>query len=300
MSFDVDAFLGMEPRYKKQTIQKIVGIDFSEIDTKYQAAYDARHQANLEVSTKQGIKRDYDENLIEKEPLNSKDFLDKIEKALAHNTRINALESSTSTHKQTVQEKTLAIQAIEESLVEAKNSLELVKAQIIANETALKNIEPIPDEAIQVHRDDVARVDETNQRIHEAKQCHQNHTEYMGLVKVAQSADSHVKAVEAERMEIIKQNPLPADGMEITQDGLMLNGLPFESDQISTSSKIIAALQIAHSMLGEVKFLHFDASALDKENVKRVNLWARKHGLQLCIERALWEGGELRFEIEEG
>jgi hypothetical protein len=80
---------------------------------------------------------------------------------------------------------------------------------------------------------------------------------------------------------------------------LEIDGLPFESNQIATSRKMIAALEIAERMLGDIRYLHFDASILDKQNAQKIIDWANERDLQLCLERALWDGGELSYEIIE-
>jgi hypothetical protein len=79
--------------------------------------------------------------------------------------------------------------------------------------------------------------------------------------------------------------------------GLTLDGLPFEDSQIATSRKIIAGIQIAMSMLGEIKYLHFDGAALDKASADHILKYAEDNGLQLCIERPIWEGGALKLEV---
>lgn len=113
-------------------------------------------------------------------------------------------------------------------------------------------------------------------------------------------SDLLVREIEAERKRTLEANPLPADGLEFGEDGLMLNGLPFNDSQVATSAKMIAAAQISASLMGELKFLHFDASILDKESADKLMAWADSQGLQIALERVDWGGGELRYEIYGG
>jgi hypothetical protein len=53
-------------------------------------------------------------------------------------------------------------------------------------------------------------------------------------------------------------------------------------------------------MLGDIKYLHFDGAALDRQSADKILAWAEANDLQLCLERPLWEGGEdLKMEIIE-
>ena len=45
--------------------------------------------------------------------------------------------------------------------------------------------------------------------------------------------------------------------------------------------------------------MHFEASSLDKNSLKEVQEWADKNDLQLLIERAEFEGGDIKYEIIE-
>jgi len=76
---------------------------------------------------------------------------------------------------------------------------------------------------------------------------------------------------------------LPA-GFEITEEGLLVDGLPLSSKQLSKSKIYISALKLAILTLGEVKAIHFDASPLDKKNLEEIQNWAQEQGLQLLIE----------------
>ena len=46
--FDIDKFLLSSPKEQAKQLQKIIGIDFTEIDARYKAAYDARTEKNKE------------------------------------------------------------------------------------------------------------------------------------------------------------------------------------------------------------------------------------------------------------
>jgi len=156
---------------------------------------------------------------------------------------------------------------------------------------------PISDEVIAGYRDQIARAEATNATLDAAHRMHHEEQTLAVYQEYAAAADAAVKALEAERVELLKSKPLPAEGLTFGDEGLLLNGLPFTDQQICTSAKMIAAAQIALSMLGEVKYLHFDASILDRPNADRLLAWAEANGLQLALERVSWESEELHYQI---
>jgi hypothetical protein len=108
--------------------------------------------------------------------------------------------------------------------------------------------------------------------------------------------DESVKAIEAKKLEIIKNANMPAE-FEITNDGILYKGFELSDSQISTSAKYIAALKLGALCLGELQTMHFDASFLDNESLKEVRNWASENDYQLLIERPDYDGGEIRYNL---
>jgi hypothetical protein len=59
----------------------------------------------------------------------------------------------------------------------------------------------------------------------------------------------------------------------------------------------IAGLKLASMNLGELKTVHFEASALDKKSLEEVERFANQIGLQLLIERPDYNGGEISYQL---
>lgn len=115
---------------------------------------------------------------------------------------------------------------------------------------------------------------------------------------VAKEADQEVKNIEQERLKIIESANMPK-GISITPDGITVDGLPLDKNQISLSKLYCSALRIASMGLGEVKTLYFDASSLDRNSLKDIEDWANENNLQLLIERPDFEAGEIKYTLIE-
>jgi len=184
------------------------------------------------------------------------------------------------------------------ALANAESAYTTLAAKETASAAYMANLAaPIADEVIAGYRDQIAKAETTNAAIDAAHRMHQETQTLAVYQEQAAAADATVKTLEAERVELLKSKPLPAEGLTFGDEGLLLNGLPFTDQQICTSAKMIAAAQIALSMLGDVKYLHFDASILDKPNADRLLAWAEANGLQLALERVSWESEELHYQI---
>ena len=139
-------------------------------------------------------------------------------------------------------------------------------------------------------------MEERNQRITQAKAAHATQLTYDTAYGEWMEADMLVKAIEKERVGILQQAKLP-EGITIDGDNIIVDGLPLDRLQQSTSELYIVALKLAALKLGEVGSLHFDAATLDRPSLEKVQQWAEANGLQLLIERPDFEGGEIEYQI---
>ncbi|WP_448529185.1 AAA family ATPase [Raineya sp.] len=284
LSFDIDTFLNLAPKNQKEMLLQMAGIDTSEIERKYQEAYSKRTEANARLKTQQARIKPYNEDLVGKEKIDVLKITKQYNDALTHNNTIQTYLNKAQSLDAEISELRKKLAMLEQQRIEVQNYL---SSNVPVSETALVEMQKQINEAESIN----AKIDEANRLAKEYELCEQYEAE-------AQEAHQLVLSVENEKKSILANANMPAN-IRFTDDGLEIDGLPFHSSQIATSKKVIAALEIAERMLGDVRYLHFDASVLDKENAQKVIEWANSKDLQLCLERADWDGGELRYEIFE-
>ncbi|MDM1049498.1 hypothetical protein [Sphingobacterium hotanense] len=295
--FDIDRFLKEGPKVQREMLQKIVGIDFSDIDTRYKQAYENRTFANKQVEIEKLKLIDIDESLPE-EPT---DYLE-LQKELAgidsHNEKYTYVENG-------MQEKQRQIDAQEQELLRLQGLLEEVTQKIKELnediERGLKwlgieeNKPKTKDEADDIDRK-ILEIIETNTKIEKNNKAKLIKTEYDKYVEEAKAADDLVKSIEKEKLDLIKKAKLP-DGFGFSDDGVTYLGHSLSKEQLSSSAIYIAALKLAALNIGEVKTLHFDASYLDKNSLQDIEKWAKENDLQLLIERPDFDGGEIEYHL---
>lgn len=334
VTFDIDKFLQSSPKQQAKQLQAIVGLDFTDIDKRYEEAYNTRTEKNREaelyrVKLEKMIKCDRVEfvdltNLQAKKEV-IKDALNKkyLENKKANEDRRKAwndekakLDKLAADHNNIQAQLTQKFNDATDALSILKlngykgNEVQffldtfkdVMKPQIIASDNYPKEpeyIEEMPDrkdlDAIDA---EILSASETNASAQKYKEWidHKNATE--SAKDIAKQWDDIVKDIEEDRQNLLESAKMP-QGISVTSEGVTVDGLPLDRNQISTSKLYTSALRIASINLGEVKTLYFDASFLDKISLSEIELWANENDLQLLIERPDFEGGEIKYELIE-
>lgn len=332
--FDIDKFLQSSPKEQVKQLQAIVGLDFTEIDERYKKAYDARTERNREAELyhvklekmikcervefvdltalklrkeeeRQRLNALYLANKKQNEELRetwnkAKDVVDKevrdfnlkqTEARQKHNDCFDALTILIRNGYQGMEAQDF-VQSISKSILDNKSAKDLYPKEPTY-------IEEMPDKT------ELDKIDQMILTASETNAAAQKYKEYIDHKKAteaardaADQADEVVKGIEQERQQMVASGNFP-QGISITPDGILVDGLPLDRNQISTSKLYTAALRIASMNLGEVRTLYFDASFLDKKSLQEIQEWANANDLQLLIERPDWDGGDIHYEIIE-
>lgn len=287
--FDIDSFLHSGPKAQVKELQSLVGLDFEDIDERYQKAYEERTEANRE------LKRISSQNVEEPEKVEEPD-IESIKKELKE-AQEKSNERRENKHK---------AHRLSELVTDVNGKLRDTELEGLFNTDKASDIisnikigEPVDVESIGKRLDEAQEQLRKFDAYEREKEAYENWiSEGKKARKEAEKADKKVKDIEQEKKEMIASADMPK-GFDITDEGIMYEGFPLSENQISTSGKYIAALKLGSMVLGEVKTLHFDASFLDNNNLGKVREWAEKKDLQLLIERPDFDGGEIKYEIIE-
>lgn len=320
VKFDIDQFLKSTPKEQAKMLAVLVGLDFTEIDFRYKCAYDARTDANKEVTRLRGLdmkKPDEVENpdieslRKQKEAITAENrkLFDQYEiDNLAHQNAISAQNrlNSIKRHFNEGKKEEFA------NLLTFKNSAFHLFVDFDAAQKYIDSLPVIPEDLpiTSLEKPAYTLTEDIESKIEaaiEQQRKFDNYTRDMetynkwlesGKKAVEDTAecDKKVKEIASEKLKMISEANIPEE-FTFTEDGILYKGLPLTNNQISSSGKYIAALKLGAMSLGLVKSMHFDASTLDNTSLSEVNKWAVENGLQLLIERPDMDGGEIRYEI---
>ena len=112
--------------------------------------------------------------------------------------------------------------------------------------------------------------------------------------------DNHEKellSLSEERDKLIKDSDLPIAGLNFTEDGLELNGIPFAAGKVSDSQIMEVAARIIIAKNPTVKVFRIArGESLGKKKLEALVRFAKENGFQGFIENVVREQNELRVE----
>lgn len=332
--FDIDKFLQSPPKSQVKQLQAIVGLDFTDIDERYAKAYNYRTERNRDAE----IYHAKLSKMLKVPAVVFVDLTELQAKKEAERTRLNALyqqnkklndEARTAWNqdKERINKECNEHNKLQSGrrfrVSVCNNAFDVLAKEGYTGSEVSAYIKGLQDEieadkiAIELYPAEPKYIDEMPDRtaldkldaeILEASNTNveaQKYKDYIDYKKqtedakaLADDADVAVQIIENERRSMIESVHMP-DGITFGIDGILVDGLPLDRNQISTSKLYCSALRIAAMNLGEVKTLYFDASFLDRNSLGEIEQWANDNDLQLLIERPDFEAGELRYEIIE-
>jgi len=292
--FDIDSFLNSTPAQQSKMLQQLAGISFTEIDAEYKVAYDERTVANRLKEDAKGkliaIVKDVPDELIDESALS-----EQIGGIAAHNTLYKTSQNRHEENKKSVEQQELTVADLKQKLELAEKELVDKKAKVDIGEKWLNTESNKPKDAEKL-QEELSNAVNQNQLVTSNREAKQRQLHYQKVMADADALDLKVQGIAARKKQMILDAKFP-DGIELTDDGIKIDGFPLDKNQISSSKLYCTALRLASLNLGEVRTLHFDASTLDRNTLADIEKWAVENDCQLLIERPDFDGGEIKYEL---
>lgn len=144
----------------------------------------------------------------------------------------------------------------------------------------------------------LAKAKEHNRRYESVRQYNERQAQLEQAKERANNINEHIAELEAERKELIANAQLPVDGLSFTDDGLLLNGVPFMPGKVSDSQtmEIAAKLVIASNPTVKV-FRIARGESLGAKRLEAIIDIAKRNGFQGFIEQV--QRGQNEMLVEE-
>lgn len=293
--FDVDKFLSDTPAKQKATLQKLTGIDFTEIDTEFKEAYENRTYRNKQLADAKARLVFFDPKMP-KNKISTEDLESELNGIEAHNLRFKGVEEKAADKRSQLERTIIEIAELKMKLATLQGEQETLEADLDKGAEWMKDPKNMPKTNAAELQAKIQGIRTQNEAIEENIKSGELQKAYELAAKEAADADADVKRIESEKLEVIKNASMP-DGLGFSEDGITYNGFEYNREQLASSTVVIVALKLAAIGLGEVKTLYFDASFCDKNSLMEVEKWANENDLQLLIERPDFDGGEIEYQI---
>lgn len=320
--FDIDKFINSSKSEALKQVQVLLGIDLTDVNKRYSEKYSERTDANKEVKRLQGLKKtkpevitapDIEEIKTRKATMvteNSQAKAKWVTDNEAHQSDAIAFNNEQDTNDTLIKSVSNSIDELEKYKGSAVGSfIDFVGIKEMFNNIPKTKEKKEVTTLVEPKYHDFADIDKEieNALLDKAKfDTYESDlkiyndwvSEGIEAVKKVDNLKSDLDKINAEKLELVKKGNLPTE-FEMTDDGLLYNGMPIDDNQISSSAKYICALKLGSLSLGKIRTMHFDASYLDNISLGEIQKWANEQDLQLLIERPALDGGKIQYQIIE-
>lgn len=289
-AFDPLEFERMKPKEKASCVQKMLGLDLSKYDQEHKEVFDERTAVGREgkklAAQLEGMEKHKD---APKDEVKVADLVGEVEKLMEENRKRDDVARVVAKAKDLQLELTAKADALVEQIADLRKQLEDTNEQVAAAEKneaeAAKKLEklPIRDAEIDAIKEQISKADETNRKVRENDAYEKLAAEVKASRGKWQELTDRLKEIAEKRAEEVASADWPIEGMELQEDGLIWNGLPFE--QASTSQRIMASVAVGMRLNPELKLLVCEhGSDLDVDTIEALDAILKKHDFQMVCE----------------
>ena len=282
-AFDPLEFARMKPKEQATVVQDMLGLDLKQYDDKYKKVFEERTVlgregkrlvAQLEASKKHEDAPDEEvkvTELMERLDGLSREQRDREDKY----SELKAAESKVKAINDTIHELGAALKAALVSRDEKEEQIATLKEEC----EGLKD----NTEAMSEVRQQLSQADELNRKFRDNEEHKKLEAEVKQSRGQYQKLTDQLADIRDERAEEVANAEWPVEGMELQEDGLLLNGMPFE--QVSTSQKIMASVRVGMALNPKLRLLVCEhGSDLDNDTLDALQKVLEESEFQMLVE----------------
>lgn len=307
LTFDPMRFLRMAPREQYDSLHRLLGLDFTDMNVENQADFSVRRDLQNMVKERRAAASQisFPDDTPE-QPVDVAALMQELEDAQNHNERVGAeaarrerLAAEIVGRREAAEEKVKQIVELQAKLQQLEVERDELRA--IANEKQEQLMELPP-------LDKIRPTDDIRQKLIDSQNVNRNVEKRVQRDRLnSEGTAAQQKAVKlTERMEKRKQKMqeqieaanMPVPGLGLGNGVVLFNNLPL--DQASDAEQLRVSCAIAMRTDAELRVIRVrDGSLLDDNGMKVLAEMAKELDYQIWIER-VDTSGEVGFYIEEG
>lgn len=303
LSFDPLAFSRMESREQAATLKKLVGLDFTAIDTERQKAFERRtaFKRMLDEKNAQIKNLPHHQNVPAVEQ-SAADLVKEINVAIGKNRMIDAaragIDQKESDGKAIATRLKAIAQDIEE-LCEQQAELENRQAKCIASVVQMKvDLGAMELGDVDAAQQKLADITAINAKIRDNAKRDEIVEHAENIEAEVEHLTERIKEIDQQKTNALANAPFPVPGLSFDESGVLLNGLPFAQSSAAEQLKTSVAIGLAGNPTLRVMLIR-DGSLLDSDSLKIVAEMAAEKDSQIWIEKVS-DGSNVGVVIEDG
>lgn len=298
ISFDPLAFARLKPAEQAETLRKLVGLDFTKEDAKRVEAFDKRTEVGRELRRLQGAL-----DKLPEAPVGTPDAEVSVAELAAELDRRRSVNDANEKQRSKLPELRAAAYKLKAEIEELEKKLELARGdyeQITTEGKALSaEVAKLKDEDLDEVRAQIASAETTNANVRAKRQRAQAEAEHDAALAESKRLTDYIAQIDGVKADAAKAAKYPVPGLTVTDEGIQLDGVPFE--QASTAQKLKVSVAIGLALNPELKVLLIrDGSSLDADSLAAVAGMADEAGAQVWIEKVSETGHGCTVVIEDG
>lgn len=300
-----DEFLELKAKDKLVVLQKLIGISFDDIDTKYAAIYAERtgvsREAKLLESQVEGTEQyaDAPKALIDTAELSAQ-----LDRATEQNKI--AAQQERDAERRTIQAESLVQQA--EQCEQEINAMRQRAIELKARQAQFRE----QADALKAEKEtEVAKTvdttglvaqlqgaEEANQKVRANQRRRELQTQMRAKNGEVDKLTFALGSLAEEKQTRIASAKFPVPGLSFSDDGVLLNGIPLE--QASQEQQVVVAAGIALAQQPALKaILMRRGSLLDQKHQAALRRWAKENKCQVFLE-VVGKDADCEVIIEDG
>jgi len=311
LTFDPLHFLDLQPKDQREHVRRLVGLDFTALDTERRVALTRQSEA---TGVLRMAERDVEQAeqfpQAPAEPVDVAALLAELEAAdrIAQAAReadavVVSMRRDAERLTARVTECSHAVIAAREALSKAERALaeaQTQRQQLVADgraAVAAADAVQVPD--VTALRARLAGATEINQRVMANRR-------YVAILQALEEARASVKAakdaitaIDAQKQQQLEGAAFPVPGLAFSDDGLTFEGLPFEQASYAQQLRIAVAMGLAANPKLKVLLIKH-GNALDVKSMALLSDLAESAGAQVWLERVAESADGVSVFLEAG
>lgn len=296
LSFDPMAFARLKPREQADRLRQLVGLDLTELDTERKETFDERTDVNRDVKRFEGEFLSLDQYPdAPAEEVSVTSLADELERRRLVRGENDDKRKSLGALREEEESTTADIERYRAELAAAEKQLTHINER---REALTADIESLIDPDCQEIRNQISIAEETNAKVRENAKYTAAEEQVTASKATSENLTARLANLDTQRAETIAAVDYPVEGLSVGDDGISLDGVPF--DQAGSANQIRCSVAIGLALNPQLRVLLIrDGSLLDPESLAMVAQMASDAEAQLWIERVS-EGDEVSVIIEDG
>lgn len=305
VAFDPIAFTRMEPKKQAELLASVAGIDTAEAEAEVARLYDQRRvQGKLVQAAETRLGERPEEPAEVADTATLSEELEAIQSA---QRAADAARADSERHTRAIESAADAIERVEAQISELKQNRDaLAEAhfKLVTESESVAQAAQAADNALDQCRAMQEVMDDLSgaQAAADARSRWERWQESAKEVEAErikhETLDKQIEAARAALDKLVQSGTYPVEGLAVTQDGVMFNGMPFE--QASSAEQLRVSMAMAMATNPDLKIVHIkEGSLLDTASLELVRDMAVEEGFQVWVE-VVDDSGKRGLVIEDG